>query len=505
MNPTGHMDRKDIQQRMVSGYAWQGATKVFVQTSSWVATIFVARILSPEDYGIMAVVGVFTGFALRVSEMGLAEGLITRKSSTPDSEDFVFTLGMLLAVVLYAVLYWSAPYLADLYDMPQIEDVIKVAGIAMFFGVSKAVPYALVMRELNFRYRSLVEMAANSIQIVVMVWLAVAGFSYWSLVWAFMARHFVMLLAYLPMFGRVPRFRLRSAEGWQASAFGLKVTMNRLSFFVLQSSPPAIIGKVLGSTLLGYYNMAFQLAVTPVDKIASIFNQVTFPAIARVHEDRVDDARYLFLQTHRYLLLLVQPALIGLALVAPDLIPLLLTEKWSPVVPVLQMFCLLNILRVSSMIFAPVLSGRNRPELVLKVTIVGLLLLPAGVYLGTGYGLIGIMVAWVVVQPILFSISLRFLMREIDLTFSQFLSSWIPSTGASAIMAAAVIATSSMVDDRAWSLFLAITSGAASYVVALFLLFKEDVRLIIDVIASIIARKRHGKASKSGQEQTNGS
>ena len=92
------MDRNDIQKRMLSGYAWQGATKVFVQSASWIATIVVARILSPEDYGVMAVVGVFTGFALRVSEMGLAEGLITRKSSSPATEDSVFTLGIILAV-----------------------------------------------------------------------------------------------------------------------------------------------------------------------------------------------------------------------------------------------------------------------------------------------------------------------------------------------------------------------------------------------------------------------
>ena len=485
------IDRKDIQKKMVSGYAWQGATKAIVQTSSWIATIWVARILAPADYGIMAVVGVFTGFALRVSEMGLAEGLITQKSSNRQNEDGIFTLGIVLAAVVYAILYASAPAIASLYDLPEIELVIRVAGLAMFLGVVKAVPYALVMRDLDFRYRSLVEMTANGVQIVVMVWLATIGYSYWSLVWAFMARHLVMMLAYLPRYGHIPWFTMPTAGARQSARFGVKVTLNRLSFFVLQNSPAAIIGKMLGTTIVGYYNMAFQLAVMPIDKIASVFNQVTFPAIARVHKDRVDDARYLFLQTHRYLLLLVQPALIGLALVAPDLIPLLLTEKWNPVVPVLQIFCLLNILRLSSMIFAPVLSGRNRPELVLTVTVVGLALLPAAVFIGTRMGLIGVMIAWVLVQPILFSISLRFLMRELDLGFWEFVASWIPATVASTGMTVAVLVAQALLSEQGagLSMAVAILVGVLSYAAVLVLVFRQDVQLISNVIRTMVNRR----------------
>ena len=484
------LGREDIQRRMVTGFAWQGFTKGIVQTSSWIATIFVARILSPEDYGIMAVCGVFTMFAYHVSQMGLAQGLITAPSSDTDTEEAIFSMGIALAAFVYSILYILAPTIARLYEIPDMENVIRVGGLAIFLGVSKSVPYALAMRSLNFRYRSLVEMAAQFVQIVTLISLAVLGYRYWSLVWAFMAKQLVAAVAYWPLYSRVPRFRLLNAQGIQVAKFGVKVTLNRLAFFILQSSPTAIIGKLLGSSLLGYYNMAFQLAVMPIDKIANVFNQVIFPAIARVDPDKAEDARYVFLRTHRYMLLLLQPALVGLALVAPDLIPVLLTEKWNPVIPVLQVFCVLNILRLSSMMFPPVLSGRNKPELVLITTMVGLLILPVSVYVGAEFGLAGVMVAWIVVQPILFAVSLRFLMRLVDLRFNEFAASWIPaSSGSLALIACVSLGNFWMQDfDPIVRLVVSIVVGVASYLATIVIFHRRDVRNVRRVLRSVLNR-----------------
>lgn len=469
-NSSGNLDRDVIQKRMLSGYAWQGATKAIIQTSSWVSTIWVARILVPEDYGIMAIAGVFTGLAFRVSELGLAEGLIARRSAGVDAQESVFTLGLILSVLMYATLYLSAPTIAALYEIPDIEQVIKVGGLALLVGASKAVPYALVMRDLNFRYRSLVEMFAQLIQIIVLIWLALAGFGYWSLVWAFLAGQIVTAVAFWPLYTRFPRLRVLDAKGIEVAKFGFKLTLNRLSFFTLQESPSAIVGKMLGSSVVGFYNMAYQLAIMPIEKIASVFNQVTFPAIASANPDKSDDAKYLFLQTHKYVLLIALPALVGLALVAPDLIFVLLTEKWMPIVPALQAFCVLNVLRLSSMIFSPVLLGRDKPGLVLRVTSIGLLILPVAVYFGTGFGLIGVVIAWSMVQPILFAVGLRYLMRTIDMTFREFVTSWLPAAGTSLVMMMFVLVARWLMLEATpvVRLVVAIVVGIVAYLAAIY-------------------------------------
>jgi O-antigen/teichoic acid export membrane protein len=488
-----HLAREDIQKSMISGFAWQGATKGIVQVTSWVSTIWVARILDPTDYGIMAIAGIFTGFAFRISELGLAEGLITRQQADVETQESVFTLGICLALVLYAILYFVAPTAAALYGIPEIESVIRIGGLGIFLGASKAVPYALVMRALDFRYRSLVSMAAQFAQIVVLVVLAYRGYGYWSLVWGFLVSQSVMALAYWRLYSRIPRLRKLTAEGVAAAWFGFKVTLNRLSYFLLQQSPPAIIGKVLGSGVLGFYNMAYQLAILPLDKIATIFNQVTFPAIARADPDRADDAKYLFLQTHKYLLLVAQPALIGIALVAPDLVPVILTEKWMPIVPALQVFCGINVLRLSSMIFAPVLLGRNKPQMVLAVTLVGLVILPPSVYVGAQFGLVGAVVAWAFIQPILFGVALRFLMKSIDMTAVEFFRTWIPASTSSVVMIVTVIFLGTQMSDSSVSARLAalIAAGGGSWILTLVIFHKPELRDLRRVIQSIMNKRKN--------------
>ena len=494
------LGRQDIQKQMISGFAWQGVTKGIAQTASWVATIWVARLLDPVDYGIMAVAGIFTGFAFRVSELGLAEGLITRQNAEIETQESVFTLGLALATALYAMLYFGAPTAAALYGMPEIESVIRIGGIAIFLGATKSVPYAINMRALNYRYRSLVSMSAQFAQIIIMVALAYFGYGYWSLVWGFLVSQMVMAVLYWPLYARFPRLRRQSQESLKAAGFGVKLTLNRISYFILEQSPSAIIGKVLGSGILGYFSMAFRLAVLPLDQIASVFNQVVFPAIARINPDKSDDAKYLFLQTHKYLLLIAQPALIGIALVATDLVPLILTDKWNPIVPALQIFCALNVLRLSSMVFTPVLLGRDRPELVLKVTLTGLLLLPAAVYIGSKYGLLGAVVAWALVQPVLFAVALRYLMKSISMGMMEFIKSWVPASTSSIVMIVVVILLGTQLGEfsTAGRFAIQVSAGALSWFLTLLLVHGDEVRKLKRIIGTLLNRRKNGT-------ETNGS
>jgi O-antigen/teichoic acid export membrane protein len=472
----GPDDGTAFHRRVLSGFAWQGATKVVVQTLSWASTIVAARFLLPTDYGLVAISGVFTEVLALLVELGLSYGLIQKAQTTPEQEDAVFYFSIGVSILAYAVLFAGAPLVARFYGNPLLVLLLRVAGLGLILGSLKGVPLAIAMRRMDFRHRSLVEMAANVTSAVTVVTLAVTGHGVWSLVLGFLAGQTVGVALFLPAFRRVPRPRFSFAPIAGLFGYSMRITVNNLLYYVYSRADVTIIGKLLGEHILGFYSMAFQLATIPLDKIGSIFNQVTFPAMARLQDDP-EASRKLFLDLHRHLLILSFPILLGLAIVADDLIVLLLTEKWRPLVPALQGLCLVNLVRVSGILLAPVLNGRGRAGLVLRYSATSAILLPVAFYLGARHGLMGVIAAWALAYPPLYLILVIHCLRDLGLPVAAFLRSGLSATVCAAIMTGAVLLVQHLAGgaDLWFRLAASIGTGAATYSAAMFLLFRDEV------------------------------
>lgn len=469
----------EFRRSVVSGFAWQGITKLFVQVATWGSTIVVARILVPADYGILAVSGVFTGLLAMLVELGLSYGLIQKPEVTRKEEDGVFYISLCAGLLLYGLLFLAAPAIARFYDMEILSPVLRVAGLGLIIGSLKGVPLAIAMRRMDFRYRSLTEVGTNLTSAVTVVTLAVYGFGVWSLVYSYLLAHLLESIIYLRLLKRIPDPRFTWSVVADVFGYGAKITANNLLYFVYSRADVMIIGKLLGEKLLGYYSMAFQLATIPLDKVGSIFNQVTFPAMARIQSDP-EESRRLFIDLHRHLLIISWPILVGLALVADDLIVLLLTEKWQPLVPVLQAFCVINMLRVSGMLFTPVLNGRGKAGVVLRYATASAIVLPLAFLIGAGYGIMGVMAAWMIAYPPLYLILLINCLRDLELPPARFLRSTTSAFVATLIMGLAVFATSQLVATLPGAVRLAamIGVGIAAYAGTFFLLFRGQIKQV---------------------------
>ena len=470
------MDFHTVKQAVVRGFAWQGATKVVVQTASWLSTLFVARLIAPADYGVMAAAVVFAQLLVLLTELGLAQGLIQTKDASRSDEDGVFYLSLLLGLLTYSLLYLAAPTIADFYRMPILTDVLRLLGVIVILSALKTVPLAIAMRRMDFRYRSLVEMGSSLVMTATVITLALNGFGIWSLVWGPIVSNLVMVLAYLPLLGRWPAPTLFSRRVARLLSFGAKIAVTNLLYFMWSRADVMIIGKVLGERLLGLYSMAFQLAVLPLDKIGSIFNQVMFPALARL-QDNLPESQRLFLDLHRYLLMICYPLLFGLFAVADDFVALLLTETWLPIVPFLQALCLISALRVSGMLMPPALYARGKPGFMVAYSVLCVMVLPPGFLLGAQYGLWGVIIAWAVAYPALYLVLTGICLRDLQLSWLALLRSAAPAVGASALMLAGVFAFRLSVGEELglFNRLAASTAiGAVLYIGCLALLFREQ-------------------------------
>lgn len=468
---------KESNRRILSGFAWQGVTKLFVQLVTWGSTIYVARILDPTDYGIMAITGVFIALLTIFVQLGLSQGLVHKPEITERQEDAVFYFSILAALLAYGMLYLAAPSIADFYNLPELTSILRVASLSLIVASIKAVPFALAMRAMNFKYRSIVEMFASFSSAISVVVLVTHGYGVWSLIWAYLISSAVGSLAYLPLLKRIPRIGFRNTGAKDLFSYGLKIAANNVLYFFYSKSDIFLIGKFMGDKLLGFYSMAFELASIPLDKIGMIFSQVAFPALSRLQDDP-EQSRQVFLRMHRYLLVVSYPIFIGLALVAEDLIVLLLTEKWLPMIPILQVLCFVGLLRVSGMILNPVLNARGKAGLVLKYAIFSAVVLPLSFLVGVGYGMNGVLAVWVIAYPILYSILLRYCLRDLEVGFMRFVSTHVSTWVASGLMIAAVYFVHSVSKD--WSLSLRLVTeilvGALAYVCTYLIFFLEEAK-----------------------------
>lgn len=470
------MDRNRLYRKVLSGVAWQGMSRGVVQAVSWVSTVVVARLLEPADYGVMAVAGVFILILTMIGEMGLAQGLVQKSATSVEEEDGVLYLSLGLALVFYALLYLAAPAIARFYEIEELQPVLRVAGLSLIVSSLKAVPAALTMRSLDFRYRALVELAATLASTGTVLTMALSGMGVWSLVWGSLALHGVTTAGYLRRFPRFPRPSLRFAPLAGIVGYGMHIMGANMASVISTRADVFIIGKFLGEQLTGFYSLAFQLATIPLDKIGTVFNHVAFPSLARAKDDDAQ-CRAMFLEFHRYLLLIAYPLLLGIALVADDLVLLLLTEKWLPIVPVLQVICVVNALRVSGMLVTPLLNSRGKANLSLRYSLIGMILLPCAFLLGVQFGLIGVAWSWIFAYPLLYALLVHYLRADLGVGIGQLLASARPAITAALGMALCVIAFRHYSESAALPLrlFGAVAVGAIAYGGLFFLVYQEQV------------------------------
>ncbi len=480
------MDAARLNRLIIAGFAWQGASKLVTQVVAWTSTIFVARLLSPEAYGIMAVAAVFITLLQMFVETGFAAGLVQLPEVTRTQEEGMFFLSAAAGGVLYGAIYFVAPLVADLYRIPVLEDVLRLGGLIVPLAAVQSVAKARVMRRMDFRYRSLVEMVANLLMAATVVTLAVNGAGVWSLVWGPVVNQLVMTVGYLPMMARVPRPTLAFTELLPPLRFGVHLIAQNISFALFSRADVFIIGRYLGEQITGYYAMAVQLAAIPQDKIGSIFNQVAFPSIARAAHDR-KRAGGLYADMHRYLFIIGLPLLAGLAVVAEDAVAVLLTEKWLPIVPVMQVLCMVNGLRLSAGLSSAVLNAMGKANLTLRFNLAALVLFPTAFWFAVDYGLQGVAIAWVVVYPVAYSLLLHYVARELGDSIRVLLGPSWSAIVATGLMVFAVVVFQHSAHELGAALRLigSIGIGVAAYAACYLVLFRGEVAAVRRAIVTL--------------------
>ncbi len=424
--------------KAISALKWATAAKVVVQAASWAGTLVVVRLLTPEDYGLMAKVGVVCAIAGAIAELGLSAAIVRSVDITRDDLRKIFGVSLLFGAGITAVVAASAPLLARLFQEPRLTWPIAAASLQIIIGAAANIPIALWTRDLSFRHLAQTEMVAGVVAIAATLLLALLGAGVWALVLGTLFGAIVRSTVLL-MFGERVRPLLSMRGIGEHLKFGLTLVGNRVSYFVVVQSDVLIGSAFLSTIEIGRYSVALQLATLPMAKVMGTINQITLPAVAR-HQHDPPHVRQAMLKALGVISLIAFPMLWGISAVAPELVRILFGPKWLETVPALVILPLVVPIRmVCSVMFTTSLALGNR-ILDLRNTILNLILLPSGFFIGAHWGLLGLCSAWLVSVPLAYSLTMPTMMRLLGVRVRDLVVECGAPAAAAGVMYAAVTA-----------------------------------------------------------------
>lgn len=320
------------------GVLWSGVERFSVQGIQFVLSFVIARQLLPSDYGLIAMLNIFIAVAQSFIDSGFSNALIQKQNRTNVDYSTVFYFNVVVAILMYCIFYFSAPWIATFYETPQLSSIIGWVGLNFIISSLATVQRAKLTIELNFKLQAAISIVAVIISGSLAVWMAYNGFGVWTLVYQLLIGNSVTVLL---LWLTAHWFPLR-VFSWHSFkelfSFGSKLLAGGLLHTIYSNMYTLAIGRFFNETNLGFFNRAFSLAQYPSTNITNIVTRVTYPAECRIqHDDKLLEQKYF--SFIRGVSFVVFPMMMGLAVLCEPFIKIVLTDKWSGVVPYARILC----------------------------------------------------------------------------------------------------------------------------------------------------------------------
>lgn len=328
-----------IKKEAAKSVIWSTIERFSVQGVQFAVSIVIARLLFPSDYGLIAMLSIFMALAQTFVDSGFANALIQKKNKTDADFNTVFYFNIGISVLVYFLLYITAPYIASFYNEPELKLITRIISLGVVINSFGIVQQAKLTIELNFKKMAYASLLAALCSGAVGIVLAYNGWGVWALVCQTLGNNFlrVVLIWFFSRWSPKIQFSIDSFRA--LFSFGSKILLSSLLHTVYTNLYTLIIGKFFSSVELGYYNRSFTLAQFPSTNLSNIIVRAIYPIQCRIQDD-IDQLRSMFLKYIGMACYIIFPIMIIMCTLAEPLVSCLLTDKWLPIVPLLRILCI---------------------------------------------------------------------------------------------------------------------------------------------------------------------
>ena len=424
----------------------QGLTKATVRGALWtygafiagkglvfVSTVILARLLAPDDFGLLALGLTVLNYFDALSELGVGDALIYRQEDTEVITSTAFYISMGTGLVLALIALLISPWVGVFFDEPRVVPLVQVLAIKLVFTSLGSIHSALLKKRLDFRRRFYSGIGRSFFKGGISVLLAWMGFGVWSLVWGQLGGELVATLILWWVTRWKPRRSFELKKVKQLVGYGSQMVLLNLLGMLDDNLDYLMIGRRLDTVQLGYYYLAFRMPELVIINICYVVSQAVFPAYARIQND-FQALRLGYLTTLRYVSLITVPAGIGLVVITPIFVHLFYTERWSPAIPVMQTLAIYSV--VYSLVFnsGDIYKAIGRPAILNQLGMVKLMVLIPVLWIAAGFGILYVAIGHLAVMVILAIARMWIVVKVIAVQPSAIVEALRPSLIAAGIM-----------------------------------------------------------------------
>lgn len=420
------IDTKNLQRKAVHGAGWSAAAKFFRQFIQLFFQIILARMLAPSDFGLLSMVIVFSALADILKNLGLGAAIIQRQDITARHLSSVFWVNIFSGLLVFLLFQLLAPFIADFYKVPSLENVTKVYAFIYLIGSANVVQEAILQKKLQFKRLFIAEALAVIAGGVVALILAVYNYGVWTLVWQYLS---ITIISTIVLWGTSdwrPSFRFDRKSVSDLRKFGANLVAHDLLSFLSRNIDNIFIGKYLGPTALGIYSRAYFLMLQPVNITSQVLARVMFPVLSRL-QGNTESIRRAYLKSTKLVAFIVFPGIAYVFVMAKPLIFILLGTQWMGVSFILQVFCIYSLVDTIGVTTGWIYKSLGRTDIMFRWAVYSTIIIVIAVVGGLQWGIEGVAIAYTAgFLVFLWLPGWYFSFRLIELKISAMLNNLLP-------------------------------------------------------------------------------
>lgn len=386
-----------LKQKSVSGVLWAVTEKFGIYGVKLVLGIVLARLLTPEAFGLVGMITVFFSISEVFVNSGFSMAYIQKKTVNEADADTVFYTNLGISVLLYLILFFGAPVIANFYEEPLLVDLTRVMAFVVIINSFNIIQRAQIKRDVNFKKLTKITVISTISSGVIGVSAAYFGMGVWALVMQSLANRTFIAVGFWSTTNYKPRWRFSKSSFKQMFSFGSWMLISSIIRKVFDNIYILTIGKFFPAAQLGFYTKAKQFQRMASQNIAGAIGDVAFPVYSKLQDDKekLQNAMRKFLQQSMFFMV---PLLLGLIVVAKPFVIVLLKEKWAPMIPYLQLLCIIGILYPLHLINVQALVAQGKSKLSFKLGLIKNGLRVLNIFITYRFGIVYIILGEIVVS-----------------------------------------------------------------------------------------------------------
>lgn len=488
----------NLRTRAAKGVFWTATGAWGRQLMVFVVFAILARVLEPEDFGLVALAAVFVGFTHVIAEEGLVDALVQRKNLETAHLDTAFWISIAFAVLMTAILIALAWPIALLLGHESLAPVLMVLSLGIPIGSSSLVHRALLTRDMAFKSLALRSLAAICVGSVFGVSAALLGFGVWSLVAQNLAGQLTGTLVLWRVTDWRPSFQVSKTHFRDLFNFGRHVVGFRLLIYFSRRADELLIGVFLGPAALGFYTIGSRMVRMLIQMTSSLIDRVSFPLYSRLQENQ-QRLRRAYYKSISFAALIAYPTFLSIFVLTPQIVAVLFGPKWSDSVAVMQVLAIFGVNQVLTYLNGTTVKALGKPSWLVGIVGVTAILKVVGFFVAVSFGLVAVAIATTVVGYLVAPLYFGAVRRLMPVTVREYAAYVRTPLLAAGLVACGMFGLSYVLRDSSDLVILIVvgSAGAAAYVGAIRLFAPGLASEVQDLIRRGLPRARVARPAKA--------